>query len=175
MIAQVNRKENPLMRRLLLILCAAALAAAATAAAATASHTANTFVVEVCSTSVGWAGASVRVTPSGAELVRHLPVDNRMHVDGSSAPGCGAPDVGSLFYREYANFLPDGSNRAGCAFSMRSDYGDFTGECNGTLSAGHLVGHAGDGSTLTGTYQLIALAPDLTSSEYRLTITFESP
>jgi hypothetical protein len=167
------------MRRLLLLVCLAATAVAVSAAGASAGHSSTTVVIHVCSTSVDWANVGHYWSDSGGGThVRGLPVYNQMYLDSSQTRDCGSlaggDSFGPIFYSEWANLRPDGSSTAGCKFSLSSPYGAFQGECNGSLASGHLVGHAGGGSTLKGTYELIYLASDLSSSEYRLTITFNS-
>ena len=165
-----------MMRRLLLLVGATVAAATLSAAAASAGHLSNTVVIHVCSTSVDWPNVGHFWTDSGGGMhVRGLPVYNETYLDSSHTRDCGSlsgDGFGPIFYSEAANLLRDGSSTATCKFSLDSPYGAFQGECNGSLASGHLVGHGAGGSTLKGTYELIYLAGDLTSSEYRLTITF---
>lgn len=155
------------MRRFLFFACAVVMLAGIAATGASADGQAQTVTVEVCPTSIEYAGAQrIFTTPSGIQHFRKVPIDNSMRLGTS----CDAPAFGSVFYSLNANVWPDGTSTASCTFSMETPYGDFQGECNGSLATGHLIGHGGGGSTLEGVYQVI----DPAAFEYRLTIHFES-
>lgn len=154
-----------MLRRLLLLSLASALVAAVMAAAALGSRSSQTVTVTVCPTAAGNPADYTFVDGRGGQHLRGLPIENGMY-DGD----CYTSEVGTVDYSLNFNMAPDGSNTAWCGFAMEYAGTSYQGECNGTLAVGHLVGHAGNGATLTGAYQVL----DPVASVYRLVITFNS-
>jgi hypothetical protein len=155
-----------MLRRLLILACATALAVGVTAAAALGARSVQTVTVTVCPTGAGNPADYTFVDGNGGTHVRGLPIENGMY-----AGACYTSDqLGTVDYSESFNMWADGSNTAWCSFDMEFDGTSYQGECNGTLAAGHLVGHGGGGATLKGTYELI----DPATNVYRLTIAFAS-